>query len=229
MIEKLIRCARCNEVIPHYQNSIFSHSLPGVEWSSEDLSRQEEFFQAHREHPIEEISVDPNTLISDRTPSEPIKVSYFEASNGTQKFLIRRTKDRLDRPARYEIIPGQLRVSNVSLKVQERDLRKQISSPNGYIPLSEEKVTRFIQALKEEVESIPPEKFSEEIDIQEGETTLLAYGTLKESHWENILRRCGQGFKTSEMEKIRQFIDENREPGDVLALEVARRITIFTS
>jgi hypothetical protein len=231
MIKKLIRCTRCNQVISHsesFDDSDDSSFLPGVEWSTEDLENQEEFFRVHRGHSIEELFVDPDTYISDKPAYEPKKVSYFEATNGQQRFLVRRTKEGLNRPAFYQLIPGKLKVSNVSLKIQEDALRKQMSALNGSVPLPKEKIQKFIQAFQQEVESISPENFVEEAEtIQEGETPLLAYGRLKETHWEKVLQRCQNDFQKDEITRIKQFISENRQPEDVLSLLIRRKVSIL--
>jgi hypothetical protein len=231
MIKKLIRCIGCNQVIPFFGSLADlddSSFLPGVEWSGEDFENQKEFFRFHGEHPIEELLVDPDTYVSDKPCYEPNKVSYFEASNGQQRFLVRRAKEGLDRPAFYQLIPGKLQVSNVSLKIQEEALRKQMSALDGSFPLPEEKIQKFIRAFQEEVESISPEKFAEEAEaIQEGETSLLAYGKLKEAHWEKVLGRCQKDFQKDEMTQIKQFISENRQPKDVLSLLIKRKACIL--
>lgn len=64
--------------------------------------------------------------------------------------------------------------------------------------------------------------------IEEGETSLQAYGSLKESVWERILDRCRWDFNESEMAEIRRFIDENRDPPDVLSLQILRRISVIS-
>jgi hypothetical protein len=231
MIEKLIRCTRCNQVIPSWGSlggPDKSSFFPGVEWSDEDLENQKEFFYCHGEHPLEELLVDPDTYISDKPSYEPNKVSYFEASNGKERFLIRRAKEGLDRPALYQLIPGKLQVSNVSLKIQEEALRKQMSALNGFTPLPQEKIQKFVQAFQEEVESIAPEKFAEEAEtIQEGETSLLAYGSFTEAHWENVLQRCQKDFQKVEIVQIKKFISENRQPADVLSLLIKRKVSIL--
>ena len=232
MVEKFIRCTRCNQVAPCYGSfGDFgeSSSLPGVEWSPEDINSQRDFFRCHHDHGTEEIFVDPETFISDKPCYEPNKVSYFEANNGRERFLIRRTKKSLAQPAFYEIIPGRLRVSNVSFQIQENDLRKQFSEQNRSVTLKEEMAKTFIQAFQEEVQSIPPEKLSEEVEItEEGETPLLAYGSLKEGHWEKVLQRCQKDLQQNDLLKIMHFIRENKNPGDVLSLVIQRELSILT-
>jgi hypothetical protein len=231
MIEKLMRCTKCDQVIPHptdFGDFEKSSLLPGVEWSAADLERQKEFFSCHGEHPVEELRVNPDTCISDKPSYESVKVSYFEASNGQQSFLIRRTKPALDQPAIYQLIPGKLLVSNVSFNIQEEALRKEMATRNGSAPLTEEKIQKFIRAFRDEVETIGPDRLSEEVDVAgEGETPLLSYGIFKEAHWENILRRCALDFDNADLNKIRQFIDENSLPDDVLSLLVERKVSIF--
>jgi len=112
VIEKLIRCTQCNKVIPQYPGyGDFGESsaLPGVEWSSEDLDHQKVFFKDHANHPLEEILIDPETIFSNRPSYEPSKVTHMEASNGKDRFLIRRVKQGLSRSAFYELIPGPAR------------------------------------------------------------------------------------------------------------------------
>jgi len=231
MIEKLMRCTKCDQVIPHpvtFRDFENSSLLPGVEWSAADLERQREFFRCHGTHPVEELRVNTDTYISDKPSYESVKVSYFEASNGEQSFLIRRTKPALDQPAIYELIPGKLLVSNISFNIQEEALRKQMATRNGSAPLTEEKIQKFIRAFRDEVETIGPEKLAAEVEVaDEGEKPLLSYGIFKQARWENILRRCAQDFEKVDLNKIRQFIDENSQPNDVLSLLVKRKVSIF--
>jgi len=231
MVKKLILCKQCHQVIPLLEGiGDFGDSsvLTGVEWSSEDLDKQKEFYLCHGNHNLEELIVDSKTFVSDKPSYEPVKTSYFEASNGQEKLLIRRTRVGLEHPAQYEIIPGQLQISSLSANIQGNELRKEISGRDGSLSLPEEKVEKFIRALNEEVENISPEKLTEEMEVtQEGETPLLAYGILKEVHWENVLRKCQNDFQKNDLTNIKKFIWENREPGDVLALQIHRQVTIL--
>jgi hypothetical protein len=229
MVEELIRCIQCNQVTPYYGDFGQSPSLPGIEWSAEDIYNKKAFFLYHEDHATEKIFVAPESIISDKPSYEPNKVSYFEASNGYERFLLRRTKKSLAQPAFYEIIPGTLQVSNVSFRIQENDLRKQLFKPNGSFTLKKEMAQRFIDAFQEELESIPPEKLSEEIEMtEEGETPLLVYASLKQGHWQKVLQRCQKDLQSSDLQKIRHFIHENKNPGDVLSLVIQRELSILT-
>lgn len=120
MIKKLIRCTQCNKVIPQYNGyGDFGESstLPGVEWSSEDLDEQKDFFRDHGDHLLEVILIDPDTLFSDRPSFEPTRVTYLEASNGKDRFLIKRVKKGLSYPAVYELISERVQVEHIFLPI----------------------------------------------------------------------------------------------------------------
>ncbi len=229
MIEKLIRCTQCNDVIPVFgQFGDFGEdsALPGVEWSSEDLRKHKGFLSLHQNHTLEELRIDRDTFISERPRHEASKISYLEASNGRQRFLIRRSRNGLGQPAFYELIPGRLEVSNISLEIQENDLRRQMASEDWSFPLTKGKMEKFIRALKTEVKQVSPE----EIRVnQEGDTPMVGYGRLKPGHWKNVLRRCQMDFKEYELTQIKRFIRENKSPNDVLGVLIKRRISILPS
>ena len=230
MVEKLLRCTQCNKVIPQFGPfGDFGESslLPGVEWSTEDLEEQTEFFQRHQGHLLEELTIDPETYISDKPSYEPMKVSYVEASNGKERFLIKRTRKSFDQPACYDLIPGKIRFSDVSLEIQEEALWRQVSWLNGSFPLSGDKLKKFIEAFRDEVKNISPERLDEEIESTlPGETSLLAYGSFSEARWENVLHRCEKEFQQSELKLIEKFIRDNRQPGEVLGLQIKKTIAI---
>lgn len=231
MIKKLIRCTKCNQVIPNYEGYAVTQArcLPGVEWSGADLGHAKEFLLAHSGHPLEELSIEMEALSSKKPAYDPMGVTFILASKADRKFLIRRTRKALDQPASYEIIPGKLKLLNVSLNIQEFDLRRQIDAEKEFSLLLKRKMEKFIEAFRDEIRGISAGDFEGQAEaVEEGETDLIAYGSLKDSHWERILNRCGRYFKESELRLIWRFIDENRNPLDVLSVEIQRRISVVS-
>ncbi len=127
MVEKLIRCTRCNQVIPQFDSfgdfgevSIF----PDVEWASDDLDEQKTFSHSHEGHPLEELRIDGDTFISEKPCLEPMKVSFVEATNGTRTFVIKRTRLSVDRPTSYELVPGIEHAADALLKRENPEVAK---------------------------------------------------------------------------------------------------------
>jgi len=231
VIKNLVRCTKCNQVIPNYAGYDLTRatSLPGVDWSGADLASAKEFLRTHSGHPLEKLIVEEDSWISEKPAYEPLRVTYILASNGERKFLVRRTKATLDQPASYEIIPGKLKISNVSLGIQEEDLRRQIKAEEGFSLLLKRKMEKFIEAFRDEMAGIPPENFQEEAEaVEDGETSLYAYGSLRDYRWEKILTKCGWYFRDSELKAVRKFIEEYRNLPDVLSIQIERRISILS-
>jgi len=231
MVERLIRCVQCNQLfaLAHFSGeSDGAPLLPGVEWANDDLADSKEFERRHGNHPTEEIQVDLESIYSEKPSFEPNKVSYFEASNGRQRFLVKRTKGGLDRSAFYEIIPGQMEIANISVEIQDKELRKQISAEMDSFMFRKERAQKFMSVLKEEMSRIFPHNLMEEVAVmQEGDSSLLAYAALKESRWKKILERCAREFHPLELIQIREFIQNNSQPGEVLSLLIQRRMSIL--
>jgi hypothetical protein len=230
MIKNLLHCTACNQVIPNYQGYELTqaNSLPGVEWSEADLAGAKEFLRTHLGHKLEELAVEEDSWVSEKPSQEPLRVTYCYAGNAGKRFLLRRTKSALEQPASYEIIPGRMAILNVSSKIQENDLRKEIFADKGLSPLLKEKMEKFIRVFRDEMARISPNKIAEAIEeIYDEEGFPFAYAGLKDSRWERILRRCRLYFDKFELQALGRFIEENRHPPDGLSIQIERRISII--
>lgn len=228
MVKKLIRCTECNAVIPEPEAYQESFLLPGVEWSPHDRIRQNRFFHSHKDHKKEMLRVIPGTYVSAVQSLGGLGTGYFKATNGARTYLIRRSKKSFETAALYEPMPGSMRLRNESLSIQEEDLRRQISG-DAADELAPEKVDRFIEAFREQVKAIAPQKAAQELEVTEGEDSLVAYGTLKRPAWEKVMARCRPDFQNREIAAVRKFILENNGSGDVLALRIQRKISFRSS
>jgi hypothetical protein len=230
MVEKFIRCRECNEILPVPPFSPEWESadwLPGIEWSAEDANLRRDFLSAHGSHPREELRADPETFFSEKPAFEAVKTSYFEATNGPERFLIRRTKPGLASPARYEILPGRMEISSAAVEIQEADLRRQIIAERNPPAFDAGKVSAFIEAIREEIAAIPPRLLSEAIDeTLEGDSPAFLFAALKEERWARILERVSGCFEPPEREWVGGFIRRHRRPGEVLSLLVRRAFSV---
>ena len=88
---------------------------------------------------------------------------------------------------------------------------------------------RFIQAIRDEIAGVSPGEFEGMAEkIEAGETSLSAYGSIKEGGWAKILDRCRRDFNEFELGAIRRFIEENRHPPDVLSIQIQRYISVIS-
>lgn len=229
MVERFIRCRQCNQLLPVFCvfGDFEGDLLPGVEWSREDVDFRRDFASAHANHSREELWINSETIFSERPSLEPVRTSYFEATNGREIFLIRRTKSGLAHPAQYEILPGQMEILNLNVEIQETELRRQISAEQRQPILSAEKISFFIEAFREEAAAVSPRRLSEAAEeTAEGESPAILYASWKERRLAKILERCARRLQPAELNWVREFISRHRRPGDVLSLLVHRRLSL---
>ena len=222
MIGTLIHCIDCNKVI----NITEWDFCTRYKWQEGEIKEQEgndrkAFEQRHKNHRIEELTpVTP--AISDKPYAEPLKVSYFEASNGTQRFVIKRWRNTIDDPCEYEIIDGRLEITHGKLCVQTEAIKKQFKTEHdGAIP--EKKLNYFIKAIEEEVKGLDPDTL--EVSA-EGETPLMAFYQLDAHSVKRIFTRCWDTFDWHELKLLRDFVIEHNEYDDVMTVVAQREFSI---
>ncbi|MBN1255119.1 MAG: hypothetical protein JXA50_07600 [Deltaproteobacteria bacterium] len=222
MMDALIRCIECNEIF----NMTQGDTSPRYTWHEGEIKEEESddrdaFLQKHKGHTIEKLtSLTPP--ISDKPYTEPVKTSFFEATNGTKRFLIKRWRDTIEQPFTYEIIDGRLDFNHGKIGVQTHAIRKQLRAE--YDPsISEEQINYFINAIHKEAEKIDPATL---MVSAEGETPLISYYHLGDATLERILIRCQDTFNHDELELLRNFMREHNEYDGVMTVLVHKEFAI---
>lgn len=222
MTGTLICCIDCNKVI----NMTEWDFCPKYAWHEGEIKEQEgddrqEFLHRHKGHRTEELIL-LTPPISDKPYLEPLKISYFEATNNKRHFLLKRWRDKIDDPVEYEIIDGRLEITNGNVRAQTEFIKKQLKAENDSF-ISEEKLHYFINAIHKEVEKLDPDTL--EVSA-EGETPLISYYQLGNDCVERILKRCQDKFNQHELKLLRNFIAEHNEYNDVMTLVMEKEFTI---
>jgi hypothetical protein len=222
MMGTLIHCIDCNKVIHLTEWDFCTH----YEWQEGEIKEQEgndrkAFEQRHKNHRIEELTpVTP--AISDKPYAEPLKVSYFEASNGKQRFVIKRWRNTIDDPCEYEVIDGRLEITQGKARVQTEAIKKQFRTEHdGAIP--EKKLNYFIKAIQDEVKDLDPDTL--EVSA-EGETPLISFCQLDSQSVKRIFTRCWDTFNWHELKLLRDFVIEHNEYDDVMTIVAQKEFTI---
>ncbi len=193
----------------------------GGEIKEIEMNDRKAFFQKHQGHEMEELTpVTP--LISDKPYTEALKACYFEATNGDERFLIKKWRGKIDAPFAYKIIRGRIEIKNVKVQVQSEAIKKQILMEKISC-ISEEKLDGFIKAIKKEAEKLNPEKL--EVSA-EGDTPLIFYCGLANDCVEQILTRCQDKFNQQELKLLRDFILRHNQYNDVMTLIVRKEFSI---
>jgi hypothetical protein len=214
MMGTLIRCTKCNAIM-HMTEGDFSphYAWNGGEINEIEMDDRKAFYQKHNGHTTEHLT--PLTPpISDKPYGEALKTSYFEATNGIERFLIKRWRSKIEDPFTYEIIQGSIKITNRSLCAQTTAIKKQLQAENN-LSISERKLNSFIQAVRTEVEQLDPDTLA---ISAEGETPLVSYYQLGSTCVDRILAQCQDTFTPRELNKLKDFINQHNEYDDVMTV-----------
>jgi len=222
-MKTLIRCIDCNAVI----NMAEQDFTPYYTWHEGELEEHEAndrevFDQAHKGHRTEYLT-SLTTPLSNKPYREPVKTSYFEATNGTKNFLIKRWRASINEPVTYEIIDGRLEVIQEPARAQTEAIKKQLKADYGS-SITDEKVECFLTAIHKEIEKLDP---ADLVLSVEGETPLIAYHLLGNNCVERILIRCQDKCNHDELRLLREFITEHNDYDDVMTVVVHTDFTVI--
>jgi hypothetical protein len=183
---------------------------------------REPFITKHKRHKVEELKVNRSSYISDRPYSEPLKTSYFEVTDGREDFVIKRWRDKIESPLRYEIVEGYIDVTNKSV-IHGENIRKQIQAEINPL-ISQDKITRLIQVVERVISELDPNILLK--DSLELDHPLVLQCRLKNSVIKSIVELSKDIFKGEEFKKIRDFIYDNSDYTGVMAPMIKRQFAI---
>lgn len=214
-----IHCITCNALfhktpydqVPEYEGG--AKDSPELARTVERDDYQE-FLQNHRGHPLEELQVVEGSFVGTGDYREPVKISYWKATNGKERFVIKGSRQSIRDPLRYQLIRGDYQLKCISLEIQSREITKQLEIEFGAHPLTHKKITDFLDLLQEiaqgldtgELERVP----------EESSNPLEIYYRMDDVHAAFLLRGCRKTFSREEFEMIQEFVHRHRENGVLL-------------
>jgi hypothetical protein len=205
----LIRCTDCDLI---YAATPFEDTPEYLYSEFEDEKAR------HEGHQTEELIILDPALYSEGKYFDPCRVTYLTATNGKKTLLIKKWRESINEPLRYDVVHGRLQVKK-SIAIQKDDLLKQLLYEIKD-PSFKGKVPEFIKIVEDEALSLNSEQVSDE--TFESSDAQISYYPLKEEHISRILHRCSAGFTQEECERIELFIRNNCEGNEVMSLVVRK-------
>ena len=226
MLDKWIRCIECNEVahVTDYDCS------PEYQWDEvrgevieKPVDDMRDFMIQHGHHTIEELSKVSDSFVSEGSYVEPLKVSYVEATNGKEWFVIKTWRDDIHDPLRHELIPGWIKTT-FSLEVRSQAIRKRLYEEANHPSITKAKIERFVQMIENVVSRFSAE---DRIDITaETDRPLISHCKMVPDLTREILRRSKEIFSAEELVNIERFVYRNNRDDEPMTLLLKRSFVI---
>jgi len=226
-MNQLIRCKNCDQVFmkgpfdksPEYKLGL---DRPPEDFQSIGRDDFEDFLLHHRGHQIEILKIIEDSYVSEKAYSEPIKTSFFKATNGREEFVVKKFRETINEPLKYQLIPGDYSLKCIAVEIQSEEISKQLEKELKP-PLSQDKVDAFlklVRAVALDIDTKGLERLPEE-----SHHPLEVYYKMDDVHVMYLLRNCRNIFEGQEYWGIEEFIHRHKDDG-VLLLKVTYRIQL---
>jgi hypothetical protein len=228
-MNQLIRCITCDELffktpfdkIPEYAIASEPSCSPPSPEPRDDFKA---FLNHHQGHRMEELEIITDSFASEKGYLEPVKVSYFKATNGKERFLVRKFRDRIEDPLTYELISGDYSLDCFRIEVQSEAIRRQMRAEFQGEAFSDGEISSFVRLY---------ERIAELIDVdmlqripEESSHSLEVYCKPDDLSLAFLMRNSRNLFKGPKYQQIEDFIRRHKEDG-VLLLKAIYRIQVL--
>jgi hypothetical protein len=220
-LKTLFRCIDCNLIYaktPFDQTPEYPYSELKNEYSIKEKNDWANFESRHNGHRKEELIILNPTLYSEGAYFDPVRITYLTATNREETLLIKKWRQKIAEPVRYDLVQGRLQVKK-SLVIQKDDLLKQLFYEIND-PSFTKKAYEFIRIFQEETLYLDPEQEPDETCASN--QAQLSYYPLKEEQISKILHKCRAIFTQEDCERIERFIRSNCESNGVMSLVVKK-------
>jgi hypothetical protein len=182
----------------------------------------QDFLSHHHGHQLEQLRIIEDSYVSEKAYSEPVKTSFLKATNGREKFVFKKFRERIDEPLKYQLVPGDYSLKCVGVEIQSEEISRQLDR-EVKPPLSQDKMDAFLRvmgALTEDIDVSDLERIPEETHHP-----LEVYYKIDDVHVMHLLRNCRNIFKGQEYLAMEEFIHQHKDDG-VLLLKATYKIEL---
>jgi|SRR5262245_10664089 len=225
---KYIRCRNCEAI--HHVTS-FDRS-PSYRYSAGEIEEipvddWREFTARHAGHRLEPLRFTGSCYSSSGFAGDPMSAAYLEVTNGTETFLLHRTRRTIDEPVRYAVVEGRLVEHDRTLEIQDRQIRKEMKLHFSWAPappLDDAKVDRFIEIFRALVVTLDPKSMlPSEYSCENAD---VSYGRLDAQVIHALMAKCSEHFSQSELQSLGRFIETHSDDDGLMAPILRRSVRI---
>ena len=226
-MNELVRCVTCNEIFlktpydrwPEYE--ITPGALDSFRMTEKDDFQN--FLEDHQGHRLEKLKILEDSLASERDYIEPVKTSYFRATNGKENFVVKRFRENIEAPLKYQVVPEDYAVRCIKIEIPPKEVERQLMAEFGTKPPIPSKIEAFLKLLNYVARTVDIENL--ERVAEESSNPLEVYYKMDDISLVYLLRNCRNIFDGQEYLKILEFIDRHKDDG-VLLLKADYEILI---
>jgi hypothetical protein len=226
---KFLHCCKCDAVhhvssfdkAPAYTSAeLQAQPVPADDWRA--------FMDQHAGHRLEPLEALDDAHFPAGSPGDPMATAYITVSNGQREFLLRRSRDSIAAPVKFEPIEGCLTEdwapnAEIETAALRKELRLRFRGDDGG-SLSATQIELFIALFRAAVCRLQPRQLSAAENSWDNDN--IAHAALPARAKDLLLEQCGIYFSAAEAYALRAFIEAQRAGSGVMTLLLRRRIIV---
>jgi hypothetical protein len=182
----------------------------------------QDFLILHHGHQLENLKIIEDSFVSEKAYSEPVKTSFFKATNGRDRFVVKKFREKIDEPLKYQLISGDYSLQCNTIEIQEKEISKQLIRELKPT-LSQTQIAAFLKLYRHVAEGIDLREL--ERVSEESSHPLEIYYKIDDFHLMYLLRNCRNIFKGPQYSAMEEFIYRHKDDG-VLLLKAIYKIQL---
>ena len=226
--DRLLHCCTCDA---YHRLSYFdkqpSYSMVGDVFEIIDQDDEKIFRDAHPGHCLETVHATGATYRPSGAAADPMQQVYFEVTNHTRRWWVRRYRNAITEPMHYEQFDGTIEEITPLIECQSAAIRKEMELHYDWAParcLSDEKIDRLLVELRAIVSDCPASEFPI-VEVSNFDDQ-VSYGNFGPSMREKLYTRCSSWMRSDELAALKRFVEAHSSGCDVMAVVLRSRFKL---
>ena len=226
-MNQVVRCKNCDEIFmktPFDQSPEYEGDPDRSPENIRSIERDDfqDFLIHHQGHQLENLKIIEDSFVSEKPYFEPLKTSFLKATNGKENFVIKKFREKIDEPLKYELIFGDYALQCMDIEIQSSEISNQLKRELRPPP-SPTQISAFLKLYRTLAQSINL-RDCERVP-EESPHPLEVYYKIDDVSLMYLLRNCHHIFTGQKYSAVEEFIHRHKDDG-VLLLKVMFKIQI---
>jgi hypothetical protein len=182
------------------------------------------FLTTHARHRLRTLRPTGSAMLHEGPLWDPMVATYWEVSDGAETVVVQGSREHVDEPLRYRLIPGRLVAERLAVEIPEDDLRQQIDRAlyPGICP--ERKLTAFVESCKRVVWDLDPATLEVIYDVPSDPS--LSVARLPASAVARLAEHARRIFDRAEAARLAALLGPADDGSDLLTVLVRQRVRV---
>jgi hypothetical protein len=185
------------------------------------------FRSEHAEHGVEEAMRLPGPSTHDRRMWDPMASSWFHVTARGDTLLVRGWRTSIDEPRHYSLEPSLPVIETGPVVLEVALVRRALDRHFFPQVVSQRKIDAFVTVASDLVGRLDPTDVQTSYD--DADVPNAAIGPLPDDVCDALLLHCAAIFDQWELQRVRRFVEENRNEYGVLAVRVHRQLALASA